>query len=124
MPPGGAMVKRAWIRRFSEPPPLPERLFTLQSWDTASKGGPENDWSVCTTWIVARKKQCQFVDVWRGRVDYPALKMRVQTLAKRWEAQRVLVEDTGAGTSLVQELRGEVDGIVGVKPEGWVHKDD
>ena len=39
-PPGGAMVKRAWIRRFSELPPLPERLFTLQSWDTATKGGP------------------------------------------------------------------------------------
>ena len=57
-------------------------------------------------------------DVWRGRVDYPALKMQVQTVAKRWEAQRVLVEDTGAGTSLVQELRGEVDGIVAVKPEG------
>jgi hypothetical protein len=27
-PPGGAMVKRAWIRRFSELPPLPARLFT------------------------------------------------------------------------------------------------
>jgi predicted phage terminase large subunit-like protein len=117
-PPSGAMVKRAWIRRFSELPPLLERLFTLQSWDTATKGGPENDWPVCTTWIVARKKQWYLIDVWRGRVDYPALKMQVQTLAKRWEAQRVLVEDTGAGTSLVQELRGEVDGIVGVKPEG------
>ena len=112
------MVKRAWIRRFSELPPLSEKLFTLQSWDTATKGGPENDWSVCTTWIVARKKQWYLVDVWRGRVDYPALKMQVQTVAKRWEAQRVLVEDTGAGTSLVQELRGEVDGIVAVKPEG------
>src|SRR5246127_1857207 len=70
-PPGGAMVKRAWIRRFAELPPSPERLFTLQSWDTASKGGPENDWSVCTTWIVARKKQWYLVDMWRGRVDYP-----------------------------------------------------
>jgi predicted phage terminase large subunit-like protein len=112
------MVKRAWIRRFSELPPLSERLFTLQSWDTATKGGPENDWSVCTTWILARKKQWYLVDVWRGRVDYPALKMQVQTVAKRWDAQRVLVEDAGAGTSLVQELRGEVDGIVAVKPEG------
>jgi hypothetical protein len=44
-PPGGAMVKRQWIVRYSELPPASEHLFTLQSWDTASKGGPDNDWS-------------------------------------------------------------------------------
>src|SRR5215469_3311214 len=95
-----------------------ERLFTLQSWDTASKGGPENDWSVCTTWIVARRKLWYLVDVWRGRADYPALKAQIQTLAKRWNARRVLVEDAGAGTALVQELRGRVAGIVAVRPDG------
>ncbi len=117
-PPGGAMVKRHWIKRYSELPPAPARLFTLQSWDTASKGGPDNDWSVCTTWIVTRKKLWYLIDVWRQRVDYPALKASVQTLAERWDARRVLVEDTGAGTSLVQELRGQISGIVAVKPEG------
>ena len=105
-PPGGAMVKRHWVKRYSELPPASDRLFTLQSWDTASKGGPDNDWSVCTTWIVTRKKLWYLVDVWRQRVDYPALKANVQGLAKKWNARRVLVEDTGAGTSLVQELRG------------------
>ena len=33
-------------------------------------------------------------------------------------ARRVLVEDTGAGTALVQELRGCVSGIIPVQPEG------
>jgi predicted phage terminase large subunit-like protein len=117
-PSGGAMVKRGWVRRYSDLPPLSERLFTLQSWDTASKGGPENDWSVCTTWIVALHKRWYLVDVWRRRVDYPALKTAVQTLAKQWDADRVLVEDAGAGTSLVQELKGWVSGIVAVKAEG------
>lgn len=90
----------------------------MQSWDTASKGGPDNDWSVCTTWIVSRKKLWYLVDVWRRRVDYPALKASVESLAKKWGARRVLVEDTGAGTSLVQELRSRVSGIIAVKPEG------
>jgi predicted phage terminase large subunit-like protein len=117
-PPGGAMVKRHWIRRYSELPPASERRFTLQSWDTASKGGPDNDWSVCTTWIVTRKKDWYLVDVWRQRVDYPTLKANVQALAKKHNARRVLVEDAGAGTSLVQELRGRVSGIIAVKPEG------
>lgn len=117
-PPGGAMVKRHWVKRYSELPPASERLFTLQSWDTASNGGPDNDWSVCTTWIVTRRKLWHLVDVWRQRVDYPALKRSVQTLAKKWTAKRVLVEDAGAGTSLVQELRGRVSGIIAVKPNG------
>ena len=105
-------------KRYTELPPASDILFTLQSWDTASKGGPDNDWSVCTTWIVTRKKLWYLVDVWRQRVDYPTLKANVQTLAKRWNVRRVLVEDAGAGTSLVQELRGWVSGIIAVKPEG------
>jgi hypothetical protein len=54
VPPGGAMIKRHWLKRYDELPPRSERLLVLQSWDTASKGGPENDFSVCTTWIVVR----------------------------------------------------------------------
>jgi phage terminase large subunit-like protein len=61
-PPGGAMVKRDWIVRYDALPPLSERRLTLQSWDTASKGGPDNDWSVCTTWILTRQKVWYLVD--------------------------------------------------------------
>jgi len=49
------MVKRQWVKRYEELPPASERFLTLQSWDTASKGGPDNDWSVCTTWIVTHE---------------------------------------------------------------------
>ncbi|HLH95677.1 MAG TPA: phage terminase large subunit [Xanthobacteraceae bacterium] len=118
VPPGGAMVKRAWICRYSELPPKSERMYVLQSWDTASKGGPDNDWSVCTTWIVTRTGLWYLVDVWRQRVDYPGLKASVVRLANEWNARRVLVEDAGAGTALVQELRGYVIGIIAVTPEG------
>jgi predicted phage terminase large subunit-like protein len=116
-PPGGAMIKRGWIRRYSELPLRETWFLVVQSWDTASKGGPENDFSVCTTWLVTRDHQWFLLDVWRKRVDYPELKVAVQTLARRHEARRVLVEDAGAGTSLVQELRSLVPGIIGVKPD-------
>src|ERR1700722_18963773 len=52
------------------------------------------------------------------RVDYPELKAAVQNQAARSRAQRVLVEDAGAGTSLVQELRTKVSGIIAVRPDG------
>jgi hypothetical protein len=41
VPPGGAMVKRHWVRHYGDELPSPaEQLMTVQSWDTASKGGP------------------------------------------------------------------------------------
>jgi predicted phage terminase large subunit-like protein len=113
-PPGGAMIKRNWIQRYSDLPPQQDRLILVQSWDTANKGGPENDFSACTTWWVTKKKQWYLVDVWRKRVDYPELKAAVQNMAARFRAQRVLVEDAGAGTSLVQELKGKISGIIAV----------
>jgi predicted phage terminase large subunit-like protein len=116
VPPGGAMIKRHWIKRYVELPPR-ERSLILQSWDTASKGGPQNDFSVCTTWFISRDRRWYLIDVWRKRVDYPELKAAVRTLASRHAANRVLVEDAGAGISLVQELLGEVNGILAVKPD-------
>ncbi len=117
VPPGGAMIKRNWIQRYTALPPEADRIITLQSWDTAAKGGPENDFSVCTTWILTRNRSWYLVDLWRNRVDYPTLKSRVKELAGRWRAHRVLVEDASSGTSLVQELRQSVAGLIAVKPD-------
>jgi predicted phage terminase large subunit-like protein len=119
VPPGGAMVKRHWVRHYGDELPSPaEQLMRVQSWDTASKGGPDNDWSVCTTWILTRRKRWYLLDVWRRRVDYPALKAAAQSLAKQWSARRVLVEDAATGTALVQELTEMIPGIIAVKPVG------
>jgi hypothetical protein len=97
VPPGGAMIKRHWINRYDKLPPQEERLTILQSWDTANKGGPENDFSVCTTWIVTRGVRRRYlIDVWRKRVDYPELKSTVQILANKHKAKLILVEDIGA----------------------------
>jgi len=45
----GAMIKRHWVQRYPENPGCRKGELHLQSWDTALKGGPDNDWSVCTT---------------------------------------------------------------------------
>jgi predicted phage terminase large subunit-like protein len=117
IPPGGAMIKRHWIRRYSHPPDPSRDAFIVQSWDTAAKGGPDNDWSVCTTWLLTNDCQWYLLDVWRGRVDYPALKMKVRELAERWQAHQVLVEESGTAIGLIEELRIRVRGLSGVKPD-------
>lgn len=118
IPPGGAMINPAWIGRYTEAPREFQRRMILQSWDTANKGGPNNDWSVCTTWTFGKDRKCYLIDVFRRQLDYPALKAHAQRLAKNWSATRVLIEDTGVGTSLIQELKGRVSGVIAVKPEG------
>jgi predicted phage terminase large subunit-like protein len=115
VPPGGAMIKRAWVRRYSQ---LPTARYPrmIQSWDTASKEGGQNDWSVGTTWLVHDNKY-YLVDVLRGRFDYPTLKARVIAHARVHKPSQILIEDTGVGTALVQELKGAVFSAIPVKPE-------
>jgi predicted phage terminase large subunit-like protein len=117
VPPGGLMIKREWVRRYTEPPPSAGH-FVLQSWDTAAKGGPENDFSACTTWLFTTDCQFYLLDAWRGRVDYPTLKAKVQELANKWGANQVLVEEAGIALGLLQELKYRVRGVTGIKPDG------
>jgi predicted phage terminase large subunit-like protein len=115
VPPGGAMIKRAWVRRYDH---LPRESYMriIQSWDTASKEGGQNDCSACTTWLVHENKY-YLVDALRGRFDYPTLKARVIAHAKVHKPYRILIEDTGVGTALVQELKGALFSAIPVKPE-------
>jgi predicted phage terminase large subunit-like protein len=115
VPPGGAMVKRRWVQRYTEAP-FDRSTVVVQSWDTAAKGGPDNDWSVCTTWA-SIGEYWYLLDVWRERVDYPTLKLKVRELAELWRADTVLVEESGTAVGLLAELKYEVRGLIGVKPD-------
>jgi predicted phage terminase large subunit-like protein len=57
------------------------------------------------------------LDVWRKRVDYPTLKRAVIDQARTWDAKQVLIEETGTAIGLLQELKRQVSGIVGIKPD-------
>jgi predicted phage terminase large subunit-like protein len=97
----GAIFKREWWRTYAIPPTL-RRL--VQSWDTAFKSGHDNDYSVCATWGEADAGY-YLLDVWKRRVEFPALKSMVNTLGDQWKPSVVLVEDKASGQSLIQELK-------------------
>jgi len=103
VPVEGNIVKRAWFRSYH---PLeieaPDRI--IQSWDTASKAGQANDYSVCTTWAIKRDRY-YLIDVHRERLEFPALRHVVVDLADRFRAGLVLIEDKGSGEGLLQVLR-------------------
>ena len=111
--PGGAMIKRVWVRRYDQ---LPTSGLIIQSWDVASKQGEENDYSVCTTWLVHEIKY-YLIDVLRDRFDFPTLRRKVSEQAKLHKASHILIEDAGVGTALVQELKTAHFSVIPVTPE-------
>lgn len=118
VPPGGVMIKREWLQYYDALPADRHLWQTVQSWDTAAKGGPQNDWSVCTTWLWSlQDARWYLTDVWRGRVDYPTPKAKVISHAEAHQATQVLVEEASTAIGLCQELKYKVRGLTPVKPD-------
>ncbi len=121
VPAEGNLVALRWLRRYAQPPSPQPGDRIVQSWDTATKDGVMNDWSVCLTAVV-RRREVYLVDVFRDRLDFPALRKKVVELARHHRATALLVEDAASGAQLVQQLR--VDAPTGVprpiacRPEG------
>ena len=105
-PVGGAIIKTDWICHYS-PEELPAYFSNkVQSWDTASKSGEFNDFSVCTTWGVLGER-LYLLDVFRKRLEYPDLRRAVKEQYLKHSPNTVLIEDKGSGTALLQDLRGD-----------------
>jgi len=112
-PPGGGLVKTAWFQRFDlSHQPRFDRV--VQSWDCASKASQLADYSVCTTWGVTARGEVHLIHVLRQRLEYPELKRKVRDMAKEHRAGFVVIEDSSAGTQLIQELSRE--GFARIKP--------
>jgi len=116
--PDGGMINLDWFGRYDDPPN--KIRFILKSWDTGFTDGPDADYSVCITIAVTWRGFCYILDVDRRRLLYPELKKAAKDHIKRHSRNcRVpllfVIEDHGAGTSLIQDLRSE-----GIR--SWAHK--
>jgi predicted phage terminase large subunit-like protein len=112
-PLGGGMIKSEWFKRYT-PSELPTTFdMVFQSWDTANKATELSDFSVCTTWGL-RMEELFLLDVYRARLEYPALKKMVHALAHEYRPKSIVIEDKASGTQLLQQLRDEkVHGVTG-----------
>jgi phage terminase large subunit-like protein len=105
-PRGGGIVKEEWFKNY-DPAEKPENFDRIiQSWDTANKATELNDYSVRTTWgSRARTFICSTscAAVWSTPTS------SVLSFNRRGFTERpfVLIEYSGSGTQLAQELRRE-----------------
>ncbi len=118
VPVGGGLIKTDWLKYYIVSD-LPEKFdLVVQSWDTASKAHQFADCSVCVT--IGIKNQIAYViDVYRARLEFPALKQAAIRLRERYKPNAILVEDKSSGTQLIQEMK-EVGmyQVIAIKPNG------
>jgi len=111
IPVGGALLLSEWFQLFTELPERDENSYVLQSWDTASKQGLLNSYSVCTTWLVHLEKY-YLLHVLRKRMTFPQLVAAVESLAQEFSPRDILIEDASSGTGLAQTIKGKYPSAV------------
>ncbi|MEJ7790781.1 MAG: phage terminase large subunit [Gaiellaceae bacterium] len=116
-PEKGGIFRREWMQgRYSERPRGPVRI--VQAVDSAFKTGVSNDYSVVATWA-SDGVYFYLLDVWRARVEFPELVGAIRAQASIHGPSTILIEDTAAGQSAIQELRRSSQlPIVAVKATG------
>ncbi len=112
----GRIFKREWFRYFDQRPLTFEDL--IQVWDTAWEEQESADWSVCATLGLA-DNAVYVLDVFRARLETPALLRVMRELYARHRPNAVLIEDKSSGKSALQMLRAETRlPVVAVAPGG------
>jgi len=104
------IFKPEWWQEYTE---LPNGYLIIQSWDTAFKEKEQNDFSVCTTWMLSDKGY-YLIDYWRGKVLFPDLQRQVVMQYHKHNPNVVLIEDAASGQSLIQVLQRDTK--IPIKP--------
>jgi predicted phage terminase large subunit-like protein len=113
MPVEGGIIKNNWLQYYNSKPGF---NAIYQSWDCAIKAGKNNDYSVCTTWGILDNKY-YLVDVFRSRLEYPALKKEIINKFNQYKPIAVIIEDKASGQQLIQELNNSGISIIKYTPK-------
>lgn len=82
-----------------------EPFMCVHSWDTALKAEKKNDPWNCTVWYIF-KHGAYLVHRLNTKMESPAGKQAIKTMAAAYPPHAILIEDKNSGTTTMQELRG------------------
>lgn len=107
----GGVMEADWIKRYKRLPTredkdddLKIRRITL-SVDTAIKAQDRHDYTALTIWIETKSRQHYLAHVERKKVEFTEMCALIDTVARKWHVDQILVEDKGSGTQYIQ-LKG------------------
>lgn len=114
---GGNLVRREWWRYYDQ---KDITLFgtTVISVDAAFKDAEDNDYVAIEVWS-------KLGSFYYGRyclnrhLDFPATVQAIRAVKRLFpEAQYILIEDKANGSAIIQTLRSEFIGVIGITPKG------
>jgi predicted phage terminase large subunit-like protein len=114
----GGVLKRADIHRYTNVPKDEERSGQITkkaikrivlSVDCAEKATKRADYTAATVWIETFDKKHYLVHAARAKKEFNDMVEFIETIAKTWGVDSILVEDRGAGTQYIQ-IRNKTPG--------------
>jgi predicted phage terminase large subunit-like protein len=105
VPAEGNLIKAEWLQRYDVAP----KDFTkvVCALDAAAKTGVRNDYSAIVK-IGVTETGFYVLDVWRDKVEFPALVRRIKHLeGEDPKPTTIYIEDTSNAVALIQELKQE-----------------
>jgi predicted phage terminase large subunit-like protein len=105
-PAEGNMIKAAWLARYNFSPSEGKFERIVLSCDPAGKDGPRNDYTAVMICGI-KGNRIHILHVSRGHWTVLQMRDRIKALARDWNVDTVLIEDTSGGMGLVQLLREE-----------------
>jgi predicted phage terminase large subunit-like protein len=118
-PAEGNIILAKWLRRYDFSPT--ERRFSqvVLACDPAGKNGPRNDYTAVVICGFDSNKEVDLLHVARGHWGLVQMRDRIKVLAREWNVDRVIIEDTASGMGLIQILRDETPlNVIGFRPQG------
>jgi predicted phage terminase large subunit-like protein len=130
-PASGLIFKSDWFRYYTvraHPiiedghaiPFAPDRFTEeMQSWDCSFKDKTSSDYVAGHVWKRAGANCYLDPDRVHDRLDFPKTLAAIRGLTARHpSAKRKLVEDKANGPAVIATLRTEIEGVIGIEPEG------
>ena len=114
VPGEGGTFKREWIQYYKELPQDPSSTF-IQSWDTTLSDSSTSDYVVGQVWMKL-KGSFYLIDQIRARMSFPETLQAIKNMSSKWpKATRKYIEEAASGKPIIQVLKKDISGIIGVK---------
>src|SRR5262249_37313082 len=102
-PPEGNTVKRADMKYYKEAPAREKFRHVYLACDPAGATGARNDYTAIVVAGVI-ERDVYVLEVQRGHWNCRQIVSRIEDLAKHWRASRLMIETTGQGEAVKQEI--------------------
>ena len=116
----GAIMKTKWFKYYTQAE-LPKFRRIIISWDTANKVKETSAYSACCIFGVSESDQYYLLEVYRERLEFPALLKKVKEIYQKYKKQYsiaidLLIEDAASGIQIIQHLKEDNFYCIPIKP--------